>query len=111
MLEFLSKGILVHGAGLTPVEFLDSWVKAKAIALTQDIDVLPADAKGWDLLYSIKPSEHAQARFLKSIEMFDCFIANRLIGDTPYLTGYWLFEARHWSLLRRLKWLWEHRHA
>ena len=109
MLEFLSKGILVHGAGLTAFEFLDSWVKAKAIALTQDIDVLPADAKGWDLLYSIKPSEHAKARFLRTIEMGDECIASWLIGKNPYLVGYWLFEARYWSLVRSIRWLWRHR--
>lgn len=110
MLEFLQKGILVHGTGLSPVDFLDSWTKAKAIAMSQDVDVLPGDARAWELLYSIKPSDHAKSRFLRTVEMSDEWIATQFIGKDPYLVGYWLFEARHWSFVKSLKWLWRHRH-
>ena len=110
MLEFLQKGILVHGTGLSSIEFLDSWTKAKAIAMVQDIDVLPGDDRAWMLLYTVKPSEHAKARFFRTIEMSDEWIATQFIGKDPYLVGYWLFEARHWSFVKSLKWLWRHRH-
>ena len=105
MLEFLQKGILVHGTGLSPVDFLDSWTKAKAIAMSQDIDVLPGDARAWELLHSIKPSEHAKARFLRNVEMGDEWIAAWFIGKDPYRIGYWIFEVRYWSLVKRIKWL------